>query len=149
MLYEVATYDRLYDEILKWQGQPYPVARAGLAAAERELKEEVVRSGAPGLSLAGYLMPAVLKVHFAGVNTDRKINLLRTVEAIRMHAAAHGKLPEKLSDITEVPVPTDPLTGNPFDYQIDGDKAILTAPPPAGEQPYEGNSRRYEIRLAK
>jgi hypothetical protein len=58
-------------------------------------------------------------------------------------------LPEKLADVTEVPVPTDPFTGQPFDYRLDGDKAVLTAPPPAGEPPHEGNSRRYEIKLAK
>jgi hypothetical protein len=148
LLYEVATYDRLYDEMLKWQGLPYPLAQAGLVAAERELKEEVVRSGSPGLSLAGYLMPAVMRVHVAGVKSNRTINLLRTVEALRLYANGHGKLPEKLSDVAEVPIPIDPFTDKPFDYRLDGATAILTAPPPVGEQPHEGNSRRYEITLS-
>ncbi len=149
MLYEVAVYDRLYDEMLKWQGQPYWVARPGLDRAERELKEEVVRSGSPGLSLAGYLMPAIIKVHLASVRTDRSINQLRTVEALRLYAAAHGHFPDRLAEITDVPVPPDPLTGQPFEYRRDGDTAVLTAPPPAGERPYQGNALRYEITLAK
>ncbi|HEY1380965.1 MAG TPA: hypothetical protein VGF55_29465 [Gemmataceae bacterium] len=149
MLYELAVYDRLYDEMLKWQGWPYWIARPGLDRAEQALREEVVRSGSPGFSLAGYLMPAILKVQFASVRTDRTINQLRTVEALRMYAAAHGRFPEKLTDITDVPLPPDPVTGQPFEYKLDGETAVLTAPPPAGERPYVGNSQRYEITLRK
>jgi hypothetical protein len=147
LLHEAATYDRLYDEMLKWQGQPYAIARTGLERADRELKDEVARTSRQ--SLASLLLPAVSHVFIAQARTDRNINLLRAVEAIRMYAAVHSKLPEKLADVTEVPVPTNPFTGQPFDYRLDGDKAILTAPPPAGEPPHEGNSRRYEIKLAK
>ncbi len=147
LLHEAATYDRLYDEMLKWQGQPYWVATVGLERFDRELKDEVDRSGRR--SLVGLLLPAVTKVYAASVRNDRIINLLRIVEALRLYAAAHGKFPEKLGDITEVPVPVDPYTGQAFDYRLDGETAILTAPPPAGVPPLAGNSRRYEIRLAK
>ena len=61
MLYEVATYDRLYDEMLKWQGQPYSLARAGLAAAEHDLKEEMNRSGSPGLLMAAMVILSRLR----------------------------------------------------------------------------------------
>jgi hypothetical protein len=149
MLYEVAIVDRLYDEVLKAQGLPYPVARPLLQHADTLIKEEVVRSGSPGLSIAGMLMPAILKVHRSSVQRDRTINLLRTVELLRLYAAAHGKWPERLADVTEAPVPPDPLTGQPFDYRLDGETAILTAPPPTGEPPHEGNCRRYEITLRK
>jgi hypothetical protein len=149
MLYEVATYERLYDLALKTQGLPYSIARPYLESADRAVKDEVARSGFRGFSLAGILLPINLKVHVASVSRDRTINLLRTVEALRLYAAAHGKWPEKLGDIAEVPIPTDPITGQPFDYRLDGEKAILTAPPPAGEPAYEGNSRRFEIMLKK
>ena len=147
LLHEAATYDRLYDEMLKWQGQPYWIARAGLERLDRELKDEMSRTG--HRSITGLLLPAVTNVYGASVRTDRIINLLRIIESLRLYAAAHGKFPEKLSDIADVPVPLDPYTGQPFDYRFDGDKAVLTAPPPAGVPPHAGNSRRYEIRLAK
>ena len=68
---------------------------------------------------------------------------------LRLYAAAHGKLPGKLADITEVPIPIDPFTGQPLDYRLDGDQATLTVPPPAGEPAFESNSRRFEITLKK
>jgi hypothetical protein len=148
MLYEVAMYDRVYDEMLKVNGLPYWIARPFLDRSEAKLKEFIVQSGSPGLSLAGLLMPAILKVHSAGVKQDRAINLLRTVEALRLYAAAHGTWPAKLSDITDVPVPLDPINGEPFEYRLEGDKAVLVVPPPPGEPPHEANSRRYEITLS-
>src|SRR5437773_900928 len=51
------------------------------------------------------------------------------VEALRIYAAAHeGKLPDKLDEITEVPVPFDPGTGKPFEYSRAYDTATLTGP---------------------
>jgi hypothetical protein len=67
-----------------------------------------------------------------GAGLDRRIAALRTIEAVRLHLTEKGKLPEKLDDITVVPVPTDPLTGKPFEYRRDGAAArlIVSAPPP-------------------
>jgi len=90
MLYEVAEYDRLFDEFFKWVGLPYEVQRRGLDEADRGVRELVARVGAPGLSLPGLLLPAVHKVSEAGVRLDRRICGLRCVEAIRLHAAGHG-----------------------------------------------------------
>ncbi|NOR67536.1 MAG: hypothetical protein GQ528_09285 [Woeseiaceae bacterium] len=61
---------------------------------------------------------------------DRNIALLRTIEAVRMFAAAHsGRLPGSLAEITSVPVPADPVTGEGFLYKrIDARKARLEAP---------------------
>jgi hypothetical protein len=146
LLHEAATYDRLYDEMLKWQGQQYVIARAGLDQADRQLKDEIVRTGRQ--SLASLLLPAVTKVSFAQARTDRRINLLRTIEALRLYAAAHGRWPDKLADITDVPVPIDPISGKPLEYRRDGDTAFLTAPPPQGEPARQGNSERYEITLS-
>ena len=61
---------------------------------------------------------------------ERRIGLLRLVEALRIHAAAHaGKLPEALSQVTEVPIPDDPATGHPFEYRRDGASAVIPTPP--------------------
>ena len=55
----------------------------------------------------------------------RQINLLRTVEALRMYAAEHGRWPEKLEDIKAVPVPNDPFTEKPFEYAVKDGVALL------------------------
>jgi hypothetical protein len=50
------------------------------------------------------------------------------VEALRLYAAAHeGRLPATLDQITEVPVPLDPVSGRAFDYRLNGDTAVLTS----------------------
>jgi hypothetical protein len=54
---------------------------------------------------------------------------LRVLEALRICAARHGdKLPDELANVNDVPVPNDPVTGKPFDYHRDGDKAYLNGP---------------------
>lgn len=59
---------------------------------------------------------------------DREVAALTAVEAVRSYAAAHaGSLPAALADITETPVPVNPMTGKSFDYRVDGEMATLTA----------------------
>jgi hypothetical protein len=149
LMHQVYTYDRLYDEMMKWEGLPYWEMRAGLERSEKLLKQAKA-AGEASAVLATLLLPAVQKVFFAQARLERKIAALRCVEALRLYAAAHdGKLPAALSDITEVPVPLDPVTGKAFDYKAEGDKATLSAAPPAGEQPGPGNALRYELTMAR
>jgi hypothetical protein len=136
LLYEIHNFDRFYDDMVKWQGQPYPVMRKGVSQAEQKLKEAKANVS-PGTFLATLLLPAVTKVFEASYRTDRKLAGLRCVEAIRLYAAAHdGKLPASLKDIDEVPVPLDPMTGNSFEYALIPGGAALTAPTPPGQSPY-------------
>jgi hypothetical protein len=100
------------------------------AAAEKRLKSmpnsEITR-------LPAMFLPAIPKVIVAVNRLDRKIAALRIIEAIRLYAAAHdGQMPDKLADITEVPVPNDSGTGQPFEYERDKDTATLVAPPLKG-----------------
>ena len=44
-----------------------------------------------------------------------------------MHAAATGKLPETLAAVSFVPVPADPVTGQPFLYRLEGEVAVVDA----------------------
>jgi hypothetical protein len=85
----------------------------------------------------------------ASARLDRRIAALRCIEAIRLHAAAHeGKLPARLGDITEVPVPVDPMTGKEFEYTVAGDKATLHGPPTdPGKSPHL--SLKYELSLQR
>ena len=74
-------------------------------------------------------MPAIKTSRVAMARNDRRIAVLRVIELLRIYGASHdGKLPEQLADIAEVPIPIDPVTGLPFDYRLEGGKAILTGP---------------------
>lgn len=144
-------YERMFDELAKWQSLPYWEARAGMERTTAVLKQMKAKSAdGVGIPLATLLLPAVEKVAFASARIDRKIAALRCVEALRLYAAAHdGKLPAALEDVKEVPVPIDPVTGKPFEYRLEGEKAVLSAPPPRGEPPHGGNSLRYELTVQK
>ena len=67
----------------------------------------------------------------------------RIIEALRMYAAAHeGRLPRKLNDLT-VPVPIDPVTGQPFTYALRDDTAVIEGPP------LPGVVLRVEVKVAR
>lgn len=150
-LQSLAEYDRLFDEMMKWQGLPYWQARPGLEKSMEGVREDKIKAGElERIPLAAYLLPAVQRVFFATTMLDRKIAALRCIEAIRLYAAGHeGKLPAALSEITEVPIPIDPVTGKDFDYKMADGKVVLSAPPPPGEKPRPGNYLKYELTLAK
>jgi hypothetical protein len=67
---------------------------------------------------------------------EANLAALQCVEAIRSYAAAHGgKLPEVLTDITEVSVPRDPTNDEPFGYVLTGSTATLESfLPPGGDE---------------
>jgi len=140
LLYTMRTYEELRDDIFKWFAVPYPQALAGMEKAQAGLKDGLRREVIP---FASILLPALQAAHRADARGRRTIAVLRVVEAVRLYGAAHeGNLPEKLSDITEVPVPNDPTTGNPFIYGRTGTTAILESP--GGEQ----HGLRYQITFA-
>jgi len=79
------------------------------------------------------LKPAHDRIRLQMGTLTRQVAALQCVEALRLYAGAHdGKLPNELSDITEVPVPDDPLGQKPFVYQRTGSQAVLEAPAPKG-----------------
>jgi hypothetical protein len=90
-------------------------------------------------------LPAIGNVIHAQVRTDRQIAEMRCVEALRMHAAERGRWPQSLSEITAVPVPDDPGTGKPFQYRLEGSKAILDSVRAAHMPP--AHARRFELTL--
>jgi hypothetical protein len=144
LLYQVAMYDRLYEEMVKWNGLPYSLASPGFNRADDLLKREIVRTGSPGMSLAGLLIPATRKVLEATNRVDRKIAALRVLEAIRLYAAEHGRLPAQLAEITQVPVPMNPGSGAPFEYSSDGLSGTLLVP-----GPYPILSIKYQFSIRK
>lgn len=94
------------------------------------------------------LAPAIAKVRSAQARLDRRIAMLRHVEALRLYAAEQGKLPAKLSDVT-VPLPDDPMTGRPFAYELSGETAHLRAAPPKSHESEPVFNLHYEVTLRK
>jgi hypothetical protein len=134
--------------VYKWLFAPYPQAREQLRKAEEQIRKDNASLGAGTFFLP--MLPAVEKVADAVARLERKIAALRCIEAIRLYAAAHdGQLPASLSDIKEVPIPRDPMTGKDFVYKVDGTKARLYAPPPGEGEPTEANTINYQLTLKK
>ena len=59
-----------------------------------------------------------------------------------------GKLPAKLADVL-VPVPADPITGQPFGYTVEGNTFTIDVSPPPGAKPDRGNNWKYAITLTR
>ena len=145
LLRSLQQYEDLRDDLFKWVPLPYWQARQGIEAVT--LRIDKTRQSLEGIPLSS-LLPTIGKVSATTAFLDRRIAALRLVEAVRLYAAAHdGKLPESLADIKEVPIPDDPMTGKPFDYKSEGDKAILSGAAPQGL----GNNYglRFELTIAR
>jgi len=95
--------------------------------------------------LPRYLLPAIKRVNFRDVLLQRKLAALQVIEALRMHAAVQGRLPEKLDDVVIVPLPLDPGTGKSFEYKKEGESAVLTSQLP-GES-LDQTGLRYHLSI--
>jgi hypothetical protein len=139
---EKREYEIRRDENMKWLSLPYWQAESGFLASHPP------EQGGED-TLFCNLLPALLKVRGAQARIDRRIAMLRTVEALRLYAADHdGKLPAKLSDLP-VPVPDDPITGKPFEYKADGSMAELHGAPPKAFATNLAFNLRYVISIKK
>lgn len=148
LVYSVRTYREFRDEIFKRFALPYPEARVGMERAEKQIDAEAVQQEI--VPVAQLLLPALGSVNRAVGRSQRRIAVLRAIEALRMYAAGHeGRLPQRLDDVTEAPVPPDPMTGRPLAYRRTGEHtAVLEAPLPEGlTQPVYW--LRYEITMEK
>jgi hypothetical protein len=145
LLYSLDEYRRHRDALFRWADVPFWQALPGLHRADEELMAART-SGSEGLPIASMFLPAVGRVFEAGARADRRIAALRCIEAVRLYAAEHdGKVPAQLDAITVVPIPLDPMTGKPFEYQVDGNKFTLRAPAPAGAPASPNNTLQYEV----
>lgn len=147
LLYTMRTYDELRDDNFKWYNLPYWQAHEGMEEAERRLSTEAKHREI--IPLASLLLPAVRALKLNEARCDRTVAVLRTVEAIRMVGAAHdGRLPGRLADVTEMPLPIDPVTGRGFAYRVEGRTAVLEGPAPPGK-PADRYAMRYEMEFAQ
>ena len=87
------------------------------------------------------MLPSTFAARLAAVRLGNQVAGLRTLEALRMHAAANGgRLPNSLADVSVVPVPISPASGKPLAYRLDGEVAILEVPS-APRRPASGGWR--------
>ena len=150
-------YRQDWDDYTQWihvadfEHQPgYARARDKLRKSSERLGRLVLfpRARNDGVNFFGPI--AFEKIYAAADRTDRRFAALRCVEALRLYAAGHdGRLPAALADVTDVPVPTDPVTGKPFEYEAHGDTARLAAPVPAGPKPPPYMLLVYELTVQR
>lgn len=102
-------------------------------------------SGTARGGLFAEFLPRVADARREQARVEQRVSLLRCVEALRLHAADHGgTLPATLADVS-VPLPTDPFTGKPFEYRLNGVTAHLRGAAPKGEEKTPAFAARYEI----
>lgn len=119
------TYLDIADESIRMFSLPYPerLAAAKLQAQRFDRLSDEQPSN-PFFVLAEPLQRFVI----TNARCDRMTAGLCAVEAIRAYAARHnGQLPPTLDAVgDDTPPPTNPTTGKPFDYRVEGDTAILS-----------------------
>lgn len=147
-LHAYGEYSRARDEAYKWVNVPYWQSRGrvddALAATPQGKLDD------PLLATFRLLMPALNSVRLATLRLDRRLDALQCIEAIRLHAAAHGgKLPATLEEIVDAPTPLDIATGKPFTYKLDGDSATLAGPVPPGGPDHPTYAINYLLKLAR
>ena len=144
-----------YQELFKTFLLPREEAARRLPRVTRQLVAEGyigggqdVLSGRGGLPIANTLLPGYENILTASLRLPRNLAALQTIEAIRMHAAAGGKLPASLAEVTIVPPPFNPATGQPFPYSYDAATGAATLDlPPLGELTPQQDGKRYVLRL--
>jgi hypothetical protein len=148
MLDALVRFRNLRDEHFVWFNAPYAEAIDGMRKSEAKIKALKKEPFDYLQSMLLLLLPAIDKVYGAQVRTERRLASLRTVEAVRLHAAKNdGKLPANLADVKLVPVPIDPVTGKAFDYGVEGNRFTITVPAPPGVTPDKGNNWKYVVTI--
>ena len=87
-----------------------------------------------------------VEVYLATRRFDRRVKALQTIEAIRDHLALRGQLPASLAELP-LPAPLDPLTNQPFAYQVEDKSATLRTPTVAGLTDAQQTAVTFSYRL--
>jgi hypothetical protein len=146
-LHTYQSFQAYRDDIFKWAGLPCLQAFKGTEAAWQRCHADM--QSRPLLKLFLSLLGSTHWSYLAAARVDRQLDAIACIEAIRIYAQAHQGLPARLEEIAEAPVPIDPLTGLPFEYRLEGDRATLSAPYPPGVPRVPGYSFQYELKLAR
>ena len=146
--YSLHYYEILMGDQMKWFGVPYPQGWRGIRQAQQRLNQ-ATRDGL--IPLLGFFLTDFTSVYDRLPLLEKRVGALQCIEAIRLYMASHaGRPPGSLDDITEVPVPLNPMTGKPFAYRLEGDKAILESfAPPEASKANLHYYVRYELTIRK
>jgi hypothetical protein len=146
LLFWWTQFEMLRDDTFKWLWVPDEEFRQNLDLSR--IADELYAAEKRGDGgMFTQALPAIQATIHARIRHQRETNLLRVVEALRMYAAENGRWPEKLDDITEVPVPNDPWSQKPFEYAVKDGVALLQAPStPKAPWPIT-QDQRYELTL--
>jgi hypothetical protein len=120
LLYSGLAFERLRDDSYRAARLPYHQA-VRFYQADQEQREQAQPSIDP-LRLGEMFSPAAQALHRSMTVGQRFIELLRAVEAIRDFAQSHDRLPESLEEIEALPVPINPVSGEPFVYRLHDDQ---------------------------
>jgi hypothetical protein len=154
-LYAYLEYRDAFDEAAKWTRIPGGVHRPGFQKSSEHYGEAVARLDrlffrnlltSLGEGRDAHFLVSVCE---AGERTDRRFAALQYVEALRMYAAANGKWPAAPEDVSDAPLPNDPVTGKPFDYRVQENKAVVTAPSVTPGKSDGPDAASYEVFLRK
>ena len=101
-------------------------------------------------NLASGIIPALERVPQVFGRPERTEAALTTIEALRAYAADHGgQLPAKLEDVTDTPVPVNPMTGKMFDYRVENGTATISDTTSPGSGGEKGYPLVYTLRILK
>jgi hypothetical protein len=121
------------DNLIKGTLLPDEVGRS-LTADASQANQKWMRDSPFELAsvILSVAQPAVKAFKDAETREIFVLNRLMTIEAIRMHAAAHdGRLPANLCELQPVPALPNAFTGEPFGYELimenEKQQVILTA----------------------
>ncbi|HTU26115.1 MAG TPA: hypothetical protein VMF30_11990, partial [Pirellulales bacterium] len=135
LLYRWRQFQEIRDRCFRWTLLPEEEA---LEQRDRLQTETSSLAGSDAGSPFTEMLPSAFGCLGARLRRQRETELLRAVEALRMHAAQHGAWPKALADVKAVPVPLDPGTRQSFEYKVSGRVATLAA---RTEAYFVGNTR--------
>ena len=142
-----------FRHVSRGSGRPFSVRQSAVPSAPSKSRlptNDFEKSASIGRACFEPAVSSIAQKYRSGPSSSGGRNLfaLRVIEALRIYAASHdGRLPDKLDDVKEVPIPNDPGTGKPFEYSRDGDTATLISQIP--NDPYPNNGIRYRVTIRK
>jgi hypothetical protein len=139
-------YQARRDDIFKWAG--LQIEQAYDRMDDSKLRTPEVRSR-PLLGLFCSLDVTARGAILAVSRLDRQLDAFRCIVAIRLRAASHRRLAERLDQIADAPVPLDPMTGRPFRYKLEGGRARLITPKVPPSYLHSSFGLHHDLKLAR
>ncbi len=143
-LHTFQKYQQIRDDVFKWSSVPYYQAYKGMTDADLGTRARTRDNLL--LKLFTMLLPSTRSCFLSQSIVERRLDAVQCIEAIRLHTAVTGKLPSRLDELSDAPVPIDPVTGKPFEYRVHGARAFLSAPYPPGGPAIPQYTIRYELK---